>query len=56
MEAIKMTGIVKCFGRVRANDGIDFTVNEQEIHCLLGGERNRKKYAYEYSFRVVPSG
>ena len=36
MEAIKMTGIVKCFGRVRANDGIDFTVNEQEIHCLLG--------------------
>ena len=36
MEAIKMTGIVKCFGRVRANDGIDFAVNEQEIHCLLG--------------------
>lgn len=36
MEAIKMTGIVKCFGRVRANDGINFTVNEQEIHCLLG--------------------
>ena len=36
MEAIKMTGIVKCFGRIRANDGIDFTVNEQEIHCLLG--------------------
>lgn len=36
MEAIKVTGIVKCFGCVRANDGIDFTVNEQEIHCLLG--------------------
>ena len=36
MEAITMTGIVKCFGRVRANDGIDFAVNEQEIHCLLG--------------------
>lgn len=36
MDAIKMTGIVKCFGPVRANDGIDFTVKEREIHCLLG--------------------
>ena len=27
---------MKCFGKVRANDGIDFTVNEREIHCLLG--------------------
>lgn len=36
MDAIKMQGIVKCFGPVRANDGIDFTVKEQEIHCLLG--------------------
>ncbi len=36
MDAIKMTGIVKCFGSVRANDGIDFSVKEQEIHCLLG--------------------
>ena len=36
MDAIKMVGIVKCFGPVRANDGIDFTVKHQEIHCLLG--------------------
>lgn len=36
MDAIKMQGIVKCFGPVRANDGIDFTVRRQEIHCLLG--------------------
>lgn len=36
MDAIKMVGIVKCFGPVRANDGIDFTVKRQEIHCLLG--------------------
>lgn len=36
MDAIKMKGIVKCFGPVRANDGIDFTVKQQEIHCLLG--------------------
>ena len=36
MDAIRMTGIVKCFGPVRANDGINFTVKRQEIHCLLG--------------------
>lgn len=36
MDAIRMSGIVKCFGEVRANDGIDFTVQRQEIHCLLG--------------------
>lgn len=36
MDAIRMVGIVKCFGPVRANDGIDFTVRRQEIHCLLG--------------------
>ena len=26
MDAIRMIGIVKCFGPVRANDGIDFIV------------------------------
>lgn len=36
MDAIKMVGIVKCLRPVRANDGIDFTVKHQEIHCLLG--------------------
>ncbi len=36
MDAIRMKGIVKCFGPVRANDGINFTVRQQEIHCLLG--------------------
>ncbi len=36
MDAIKMKGIVKCFGTVRANDGIDLTVEQAEIHCLLG--------------------
>lgn len=36
MDAIRMVGIVKCFGPVRANDGIDLAVKRQEIHCLLG--------------------
>ena len=49
MDAIKMVGIVKCFGPVRANDGIDFTVKHQEIHCL-------QKHLDEYPFRVVSSG
>ena len=35
MDAIRMIGIVKCFGPVRANDGIDLIVGQQEIHCLL---------------------
>lgn len=35
MDAIRMMGIVKCFGPVRANDGIDLIVKQQEIHCLL---------------------
>ena len=42
MDAIKMVGIVKCFGPVRANDGIDFTVKHQEIHCLLGENGTEK--------------
>ena len=36
MDALRMIGIVKCFGPVRANDGIDLIVGQQEIHCLLG--------------------
>ena len=36
MDAIRMMGIVKCFGPVRANDDIDLIVKQQEIHCLLG--------------------
>ena len=28
MDAIKMIGIVKCFGSVRANDGIDFVARK----------------------------
>lgn len=36
MDAIRMEGIVKTFGPVRANDGIDFVVKKTDIHCLLG--------------------
>jgi len=36
MNAIEMVGIVKCFPGVVANDGIDFSVADGEIHALLG--------------------
>jgi ABC-type uncharacterized transport system ATPase subunit len=30
MDAIRMIGIVKCFGPVRANDGIDLIVDSRK--------------------------
>jgi len=35
-EIVRMTGIVKRFPGVLANDHIDFAVNEGEVHALLG--------------------
>jgi simple sugar transport system ATP-binding protein len=34
--AIEMAGIVKTFGAVMANDNVDFSIREGEIHALLG--------------------
>ncbi len=33
---VALTDIVKCFGDLRANDGIDFDLRAGEIHALLG--------------------
>ncbi|MFI1767615.1 sugar ABC transporter ATP-binding protein [Streptomyces sp. NPDC020800] len=33
---LRMTGIIKSFPGVRALDGVDLTVDEGEVHCLLG--------------------
>ena len=36
MVAVEMRNITKRFGTLLANDGIDFTLRQQEIHALLG--------------------
>ena len=36
MPIVEMSGIVKYFGAVLANDNVDFTLQKGEIHALLG--------------------
>jgi ABC-type uncharacterized transport system ATPase subunit len=39
---LEMRGIVRCFGAVRANDGIDLEVRSGEILGLLGENGSAK--------------
>ena len=41
MATLDMQGITKRFGEVVANQDVNFTVEQSEIHALVGGKRRR---------------
>ena len=52
-ELLRMEGITKQFGAVYANKDINLSIEEGEIHTLLGENGAGKKYPDEYSHRAV---
>ncbi len=36
MKRLEVSGLKKTFGQVLANDDVDFDLEEQEVHCILG--------------------
>lgn len=50
---LEMRGIVRCFGAVRANDGIDFEVQPGEIVGLLGENGSGKSTLMKVLFGMV---
>jgi simple sugar transport system ATP-binding protein len=51
---LKMRGIVRCYGAVRANDGIDLTVQPGEVVGLLGENGSGKSTLMKVLFGMVP--
>src|SRR6202021_2182145 len=50
---VEMRGIVRCFGAVRANDGVDFDVAEGEIVGLLGENGSGKSTLMKVLFGMI---
>jgi general nucleoside transport system ATP-binding protein len=50
---LEMRGIVRCFGRVRANDGIDLEVQPGEIVGLLGENGSGKSTLMKVLFGMI---
>ena len=52
---LQMRGIVRCFGAVRANDGVDLDVSGGEILGLLGENGSGKSTLMKVLFGMVPA-
>src|SRR5581483_7590020 len=51
---LQMRGIVRCFGTLRANDGIDFDVQPGQILGLLGENGSGKSTLMKVLFGMLP--
>ncbi|MCB8883559.1 ABC transporter ATP-binding protein [Acidisoma cellulosilytica] len=51
---LEMRGIVRCYGKLRANDGIDLDVHAGEIVGLLGENGSGKSTLMKVLFGMVP--
>jgi general nucleoside transport system ATP-binding protein len=56
LSFLEMRGIVRCFGAVRANDGINFDVASGEIVGLLGENGSGKSTLMKVLFGMVAPG
>ena len=52
---LQMRGIVRCFGAVRANDGVDLDVSGGEILGLLGENGSGKSTLMKVLFGMIPA-
>src|SRR6202451_3034397 len=51
---LEMRGIVRCFGALRANDGVDFDVRPGQIVGLLGENGSGKSTLMKVLFGMIP--
>ena len=51
---LELVGITKAFGPLVANDHVDLTLEEGEIHCLLGENGAGKTHPHEHPVRLAP--
>ncbi len=52
---LEMRGIVRCYGAVRANDGVDLEVRSGEILGLLGENGSGKSTLMKVLFGMTPA-
>ena len=54
MDIVQMKNITKTFGKVVANDGVDFSVRKGEIHSLLGENGAGKTTMMRMLYGMIP--